>query len=717
MILLKGAIMILICCEIVDSFTLEPVDFVEVKDKDGVRSYPVLKVSLRDPKRTRKNVKTKSELKTQDESASSEQVDNVREFQPMSREDIRMLKKVTFHGRSSPRASAKNRARKNETRSANQKQSIARQTPVQVNPRERNYRQQQTSNERKNPRKKEISSKSFTSVEDKGFQPLMRPSPINLHPHNRPSFDTIRNYVDYLKMRQKTFFSDLEEPKVASESKHTEVEYFVNRERELAEEAKPKIVEVVKENLDEPHDINIPIEGVEGRDIDSNEGGEADEEESRRHEHFVPFRMYAQVRHVEAENHEPKHKAPEPRVTQKLTLEKKNVYYKEEGYDEKEYDHGDEKISSNYRTKREVKDIGDAPEALPIISHHGKKVLKQLGELLSKSSFFLPDEDDAFEYDHTKRPIQTIYGTNSKVLKSHKYPYYNLPDTDTLNTMSAYRYSENMKNFPSAKQSLYDFKNIADCEEIDQEVNPVPDDIEEEGKSTKFNKNPRRLKNLGDKIGCFKRKYFGKDPFDNPLFKEKYVSSSIPISLNDSSFIAHQANPLITVYDDVISNIRAAFADELLMQQKKAKALEKESAPADTVPASTTINKSVGAEIKVANSGSVVSAAVPRFPLFDINKYYPKLVGKKEETTTQRQPIKRDFEMEYIEIPITEQNIKKVAIAPLQVGSIVIKNLRPPNLAREKRRRRNPIANIRNLPSHFLQPPSTTTERIKFKLL
>lgn len=711
--------MIVICCVIVDGFTLEPIDFVEVKDKDGVRSYPVLKVSFRDHKRAKKNIKNKSELKDEI-SANSEQVDNVREFQPMSREDIRMLKKVTFHGRSSPTtASNKNRTRSNTTRtSAKQRQANnnARQSslPVQVNPRERHYRQQQSSNERKNPRKKEISSKSFTtSVEDKGFQPLMRPSPINLHPHNRPSFDTIRNYVDYLKMRQKTFFSDLDEPKVASESKNTEVEYFVNRERELAEEAKPRMIKSVGGDPDEPHDINIPIDEIEGRDIDSNEGGETDEEESRRHEHFVPFRMYAQVRHVEAENHEPKYNAPEPRVTQKLTLEKKNVYYKEEGYHEQDYDHGDEKSSS--RSKREVKSNEEAPEALPIILYHGEKVLKQLSELLSKSSFFLPDEDDAIEYDKKKRPVETIYGT-SKVLKSHKYPYYNLPDTNTLNTMSAFRYSENMKNFPSAKQSLYDFKNAVDCEEIDREVNPVPDDIEEEGKSTKYNKNPQRLKKLGDKIGCFKRKYFGKDPFDNPLFKEKYVSApNQHISLNNSSLIAHQANPLITVYDDVISNIRAAFADELLMQQK-ARALEKENLstqiPADTLPASTTINKSVGTEIKRGSN----AAAVSRLPLFDINKFYPKLTGKKEETTTHR-PIKRDFEMEYIEIPISEQNIKTVAITPLQIGSIVIKNLRPPNLAQEKRRRRNPTIPRNSPPSHFLQPPSTTTERIKFKLL
>lgn len=728
MLLLKSLIVVLISSKFSDCFELEPVDFVDVESFDGIRSYPVLKVSYM-PKGIKTIVNSKGELNSnkinkniKTSSSKSSLVDNVREFEPMSREDIRKLKKLSFHGRSSPTAPL------NASNIDGSTQNALQQLPVHhVNYRERKYIQQQSNNERKPQKKKEISSKSYSSYEDKGFQPLMRPSPINVHPVDQPSFHTTRNYVDYLKLRQKQFFEDLlKDDPISDEERHDEVGYFIKRERELAEEQRPKFEHKSVEDDDAYVGLEAKQSVKEESDIDDHDYDSREEEESRRHESFVPFRLYAQVRHVEADHHEPRSKASSPKAKEKLTLEKKNVFYKEEGYEEKDYDHGAEKISAKYRhrSKRDV--IEAAPTALPIIIKSsspqltGEKILRQLNEHLKKSSLFLPDDDDDV-VETKQRPSETIYGTSGKNYKSHKYPYYNLPDTNTLNTMSAFRYSENMKNFPQAKQSLYSFKNLRECQEIDPNINPVPADIEEEGKKTKFNESPQRLKNLGDKIGCFKEKYFGKDPFDNPLFKEKYVSTSIPISTKDSSFLSHQANPLITVYDDVISNIRAAFADELKKQR------EQESLASESVSVSQTTPKAPKPEVKITSLSS--APAVSRLPLFDINHYYPKLsVSKQEEipSTSNQHQTKNEFEIDFIEIPITERtktNYKnKLPNAPKKVGSIVIKNLRPPNLALETRRRRNPIANNKafqlprsQLPSHYLQPP--TTPKNKFKLL
>lgn len=801
--MLTRIIVILVFSAIAESFTLEPVDFVEFKDFDGVRSYPVLKVSFK-PKNSRKNVKTKGELRAnkltkgeKSENLKSEHVDNVREFVPMSRNDIKRLKKLSFHGRSSTMSGGPNAT-------AN---SISRNSPTQLEYLQRKYSLQQQANARKmterktaesreigsqsndvgsqsgetetqsrevgvpsyeavtrrreNPTKmpnknREIptkfSSKTFSN-NDKGFLPLMRPSPINVHPANPPSFQTVRNYVDYLKMRQKQFFAELErdEKPAASQKASTEVDYFVKRERELADEQRPK----ADAQMEHRSNADIEIEDVrdgghpDSREYDRENENEG-EEESRRHDQFVPFRMYAQVRHVEAENHEPRPRSSHPQPKEKVTLEKKNVYYKEEGYEEKDYDHGAEKISSKYRAKRSVDELQVAPEDLPVALAFikkselpkltGEKLLKHLDELLKNSSIFLPDEDDVVVETKSRRTLpDTIYGT-TKNYKSHKYPYYDLPGS-TLDQMSAFRYSENLKNFPSTKQSLYSFKNVIDCQEIEPEVDPVPDDIEEEGKSTKFNKSPQRLNNLGDKIKCYKDKYFGKDPFDNPLFKEQYVSASIPIPLKESSFIPHQANPLITVYDDVISNIRAAFAEEV--KKKKEKELLEQakrgpskptaknpptttSAP-DPIPAGNSVAKTTRPELKVVNLTS--AKAVSRLPLFDISNYYPKFnYPLSEETPSTPYPIRNDFEMDFIDIPVNDKSFKnkstnrEISSQSLNVGEAVITNLRPPNLSQEKRRRRNPvlpktiqITRIHS-PSHYFQPP-LGQEKIKFKLL
>lgn len=706
-------------------FHLEPVDFVDIKSHDGIRSYPVLKVSFYNPKNSKKmTLKTQKDEKSskliKSDKIKSDQIDNVRERLPISsREDMKKMKKLSFHGRSPPIAISF----KDESPSNNTTKHLA---PIQLDFKQRKYTQIVPSKVQSGTDRKASASKKVARPHDKGggFLPLMRPSPINVQPVDPPSFQTMRNYVDYLKLRQKQFFSDLDESKSSSQKVPEEVDYFVKREQELAEEQRPKTENLLTDVHDVEH--RSEINDVDDNDSSDDEKDEENyEEESRRKEKFVPFRMYAQVRHVETENHKPRLEAPSPKVTEKLSLEKKNVYYKEEGYEEKDYDHGDEKIDHKYRSKRSAQEIENLPVAVALIKKTdlpkltGEKLLKHLDELLKKSEIFLPDDDDDdFEVQRRdkKSPKDTATSSSVRSYKSQKFPYYALPDS-TLNTMSAFRYSENLKNFPRAKESLYKLKNIKACEEIDQEPEPVPSDIEEKGKSTNYNEKPRRLKNLGDKIGCYKEKYFGKDPLDNPLFKEEYVAASVPIPFKDASFISHQANPLITVYDDVISNIRAAFADDL----RKKKEQENLATTTQNTNAAKITESKIPLNLNL-NSGS-------RLPIFDITNFQPKLNVSPNNESTARKTI-TDYEMEFIEIPKNYQNKQSAVKGPTSV----ITNLRPPNLATEKRRRRNPVplpipinnfkypiprnypALIDSRPSHFLQPP-ITVDRNRFKLL
>ena len=744
--MLKSVFLLLVFSRLGDNFSLEPVDFVDVQDFDGIRSYPVLKVSFF-PKQKIMIKTNKGDLKTSNSIKSektnnfkNELYDNVREFMPMSREDIKQLKKLSFHGRSPPSND------KSFNSSASMLQQISYQQPVQINYLQKRYRQQtKPSLDRRGAESHEVTRSYQRPLKvfrrEKGFLPLMRPSPINLHPADPPTFQTTRNHVDYLKLRQKQFFAEFDDIKVLPNHSTGEIDYFVKREQELAEEQRPS--ELPKQSSSENAEADeTDIQNAERVDGDSEskdaEKEEVEEEEevgeeegeTRKHESFLPFRMYAQVRHVEAKHYEPRSKAPKPQVKEKLSLEKKNLYYKEEGYEEKDYDHGAEKVKTHFRVKRETSGATEnLPIALAIISNadlknfSGEKLLKHLDELLKNTSLFLPD-DDEIDLKTLKKPVRTIYGS-SGFKKSEKYPYYNLPDSNTLSTMSAFRYSENMKNFPQAKESLYKYKSINDCQDIDQDPNPVPSDIEQEGKSTHFNERPKRLNHLGDKIKCYKEKYFGKDPFDNPLFKEKLVTSSIPSPLQTTSFISHQTNPLIAVYDDVISNIRAGFEDELKQKQKKEK-LEKEkelesigkkTLPEPPISASNTITKTTKPEPKHFNS----AAGLSRLPIFDINNFYPKLIiAQHDDKTPRRKQTKNDYELEFYEVEHPKKPKFSREIPNPKIPEI--KNLRPPSIVQEKRWRRNPLtinlegSRLNISPSPYFKPPNTQ-EKYKFKLL
>jgi hypothetical protein len=840
MIVRKLIVVIFVFIKFTETFHLEPIDFVNVESFDGVRSYPVFKVSFSpedadkvvrvkmdedmikimdkqnqnnaklthpksgklinsaelDGKTTRKLMPTKSQ--TVLGKVKNVNVDKVRDFVPMSRQDIKNLKKLSFHGRSPPSniSTISSTSTSTSTISPQITTQSNKPRPTQIDFNHRKYKNQQKIKPTKikpslapvKDRKRAASTKVETKVVkrmphaveneprfpkniDKGFLPLMRPSPINVPSPSAPSFHTMRNYVDYLKQRQKIFFDALEKDeeildgdKLArnvegkSRDVETEIDYFLKRERELAEEQRPKeTTKASTRNDDESSTERIKTDTTSSSEEESVEvessDNDGDEEETKKLEKFVPFRMYAQVRHVEAENHKPKHQADDPKVKEKLTLEKKNVYYKEEGYDEKKYDHGSEEIDAKYRSKRAKRSIegnSNIPYALALIKKSelpnltGEKLLAHLDELIKKSQVYLPDDDDDENDSKMERrndPSETIYGKSNGFRKSEKYPYYNLPDTDTLNTMSAFRYSENMKNFPNTKQSLYESKNLDECKDIDDDVDPVPKDIEVKGKHTTYNDKPKRLKNLGGKINCFKTKMFGKDPFDNPLFKEEYVAASIPIPHKTSTNILHQVNPLIAVYDDVISNIRASFAEEIKKQR------EKEIDQASAAETNRVERATTKPDIKIYNLSS--APGVARLPMFDINNFLPKFKAPindddddiivKTKSSNRNNNTPKDFEMDFVEANSPPKYTKFSTRDVMKMPDASIINLRPPaqlqtSSTTNKYKRRIPpqiqvtIKRIHPTTSskiqritNFLQPPTTLItnnhNNNRFKLL
>lgn len=615
-----------------------------------------------------------------------QQVDNVRgEMMPKSREDIHSIRRVSYHGKMSPHAEAlvgefmnhgtkRSNTTKLSTTTTKRPTKIPSKKPVRrrykskkvvKSPAKRADRVYLTTKKFKPSQKIPNSSEKFQKIlpskkfekpvyipDDTPFYPLMRPSPINLLPTDPPSFDTVRNYVRYLKLRNDKNYADIhsdEDNNVNDRSSSVplslaqkksnapyegEIDYFKEREKQLVEEQKPEHNQFSPassqsssdESSSSTNDNNKPYKVQEEDDDDydddesvannSDDYSDANQEESQNKEkNFVPFKLYAQVRHVESESHE---KVGKPKMKEKITLAKKNIYYKEEGYDDEEHDRSSAELKYKRKeTKKEKKrskrsvEMSDLPMALAYIKKSelpnltGEKLLRHIDELIKNSSIFLPDDDD-----EAPKPIKIVPARQSRIAsKNQKFPYYNLSD-NILSQMSAHRYSENFHAYPRQKESLYTSKNIKQCQEIDDEVDFEPSSDEESPP-------PRRLKKLGSKIECLKQKYFGKDPFDNPLFKEdEYVTAAIPLPFNHTNVISRQANPLINVYDDVIRTIRAEnYAEETKKNQEIA--YDSVKLASENVPV-----RASALPARIPNYSSV--SGVSQLPIFDINKYLPK---------------------------------------------------------------------------------------------
>lgn len=131
-----------------------------------------------------------------------------------------------------------------------------------------------------------------------------------------------------------------------------------------------------------------------------------------------------------------------------------------------------------------------------------------------------------------------------------KYPYY-FKNLKAVHKNSPLRYAENLKLIPKKSDGgteFYDSRSKFECPEVDDKVDALPEKLKKQGHPDESDENedkPRkkgeadfdnvkenqRLKGLGDKIDCFKAKYFGENPLDSPFFKEEIISNPEPITV------------------------------------------------------------------------------------------------------------------------------------------------------------------------------------------
>lgn len=231
---------------------------------------------------------------------------------------------------------------------------------------------------------------------------------------------------------------------------------------------------------------------------------------------FVPTRYLASVRGIEKIVYKKKHRMPakseKPRVKERLMESGGHVVYTEDGYEDKQFDQGSQEkyLHYHHRSRRET-----LPEASEL---NGKELIDHIDGLIKNAS-------------------DTLESVDAELQKRGRYPFYNISKPTVLE--SALRYAEDDEPFRANETNSYYDTKTKSCNEIADDVNVTTDESDPAIPT-------KRLKDLGSKIDCVKKKLFGENPLDNPLFNEDSVSEpTAEAALGADS----------SVYSDVMHNI------------------------------------------------------------------------------------------------------------------------------------------------------------------
>ena len=152
-----------------------------------------------------------------------------------------------------------------------------------------------------------------------------------------------------------------------------------------------------------------------------------------------------------------------------------------------------------------------------------------------------PVEVEIPEFDYVEEQTEEDQAedivTTEATIDPEKYPFYN---DEKMPTPSALKYAIDPKRLPAKTYGAMEFYNSRDaykqCDEIEPNLKVLPEKEEpvaDKGPET----NVPRLKGLGDKLDCYKAKYFDENPFDNPLFLEKQVEDPVaPAEIDSKQF-------------------------------------------------------------------------------------------------------------------------------------------------------------------------------------
>ncbi|KAF5288317.1 hypothetical protein FQR65_LT12051 [Abscondita terminalis] len=229
---------------------------------------------------------------------------------------------------------------------------------------------------------------------------------------------------------------------------------------------------------------------------------------------FVPKQLLAQTRRISRDQFLPV-ESLEPHLRETVKDTKVHIEYTEEGYEDIGYDHADEEVQKesdeNYNSettdRTRTREIDIEKEFNNYEKNYEDEGVDETPKTLDKS---------------IRNPRFT---KNDQINTIEKYPHYY---DEILDQKSALRYGTNTNNILKKVHgdlSFYKHTGAFKCNEIPINVNPLPNGTH--SNATSILPGPR-LTDLGEKVKCLAEKYFGANPFDNPLFAETNIETPQP---------------------------------------------------------------------------------------------------------------------------------------------------------------------------------------------
>ncbi|XP_072764592.1 uncharacterized protein [Anoplolepis gracilipes] len=143
--------------------------------------------------------------------------------------------------------------------------------------------------------------------------------------------------------------------------------------------------------------------------------------------------------------------------------------------------------------------------------------------------------------------------TTEAVINSKKYPFYENRDVPSA---SALKYVVDPSTIPRKTSRGMEFYNSRNayrkCDEVESNVDEVLPEKEEPDPERGPRENLPHLRGLGNKLDCFKAKYFDEHPLDNPLFAEKLIEEPTPPSELDPTKFASRIMVLPKKSDEYV---------------------------------------------------------------------------------------------------------------------------------------------------------------------
>lgn len=144
---------------------------------------------------------------------------------------------------------------------------------------------------------------------------------------------------------------------------------------------------------------------------------------------------------------------------------------------------------------------------------------------------------EVIDSNERHRGIETR-SREAETLDPEKYPFY---ADSKVSRSSALKYITNPRQVPRKTLGGTEFYDSRDryleCADVEPDLKKVVPEEEEPDPDREQRGDQVRLRGLGEKLDCFRAKYFDENPLDNPLFMEKQVGEPrIPEELDPAKF-------------------------------------------------------------------------------------------------------------------------------------------------------------------------------------